>query len=236
VGIAWLQLARISDKLGDQRLAVEQIDRAGAIFGRHLPPAHPLRLYAAYFKAGFLIELGQLGDARKLLEQLTITQTSSLEAKVALFNGWVRLAELERLDGRSQKSQELAERVLADPAAHRDRRLEADARWARAYALAMQAQTDEAEAERMRALDMESAMAVAQGPALQAESADAKYYMCAGDAVRALAILRGAVAKGFHDPIVLHDPAFASLRERPDFAPIAAAVTPRGRPGAPAAP
>ena len=87
-------LARISDKLGDQRLAVEQIDRAGAIFGQRLPDAHPLRLYAAYFKAGFLIELGQLGDARTLLEQLVATQQpSSLEARVALLNGWVRLAE-----------------------------------------------------------------------------------------------------------------------------------------------
>ena len=68
---------------------------------------------------------------------------------------------------------------------------------------------------------------MAQGPALQAVFADAKYYVCAGNATRALAILRGAIAKGFHDPIVLHDPTFASLRERPDFAPIAAAVTPR---------
>jgi len=234
VGIAWLNLARISDKLGDHRMAVEQIDRAGAIFGQRLPPGHPLRLYGAYFKAGFLIELGQLGEARKLLEQLAATQASSLEAKVALLNGWVRLAELERLNGRSLKSQELAERVLADPAARGDRRLEADARWTRAYALAMQEQTEEAEAERTRALDIESAMA--QGPAFQGVFGDAKYYVCAGDAVRALATLRDAVAKGFHDPMILHDPAFASLRERPDFVPIAAAVTPHVRPGALAAP
>ena len=234
VGIDWLNLARISDKLGDQGQAIEQIDRAGAIFEQRLPPVHPLRLYVAYFKAGFLIELGQLDDARKVLEQLAATQASSLEAKVALFNGWVRLAELERLSGRSLKSQQLAERVLADPAARVDRRLEADARWARAYALAMQEQTEEAEAERMRALHIESTMA--QGPAFQGVFADAKYYVCAGDAVRALAILGNAAAQGFHDPIVLHDPAFASLRKRPDFAPIAAAVTPRVRPAAPAAP
>src|SRR5262245_50828734 len=234
VGIAWLQLARISDKLGDQRLAVEQIDRASAIFGQRLTTAAPLRLYAAYFKAGFLIELGQLGDARKLLEQLAATQASSLEAKVALLNGWVRLAEIERLNGRSPKSRELAERVLADPAARRDRRLEADARWARSYALAMLEQTEEAEAERIRALEIESAMA--QGPAFQAVFADAKYYVCAGNASRALAILREAIVKGFHDPIVLHDPTFAPLRERPDFAPIAAAVTPHVHSGAPAAP
>jgi hypothetical protein len=46
---------------------------------------------------------------------------------------------------------------------------------------------------------------------------------------RALAILREAVSKGFHDPIILHDPAFASLRASSDFAPIAAVVTPRLR-------
>ncbi len=230
VGIAWLQLARISDKLGDHRLALEQIDRAGAIFGQRLPPGHTLRLYAAHFKAGFLIELGQLGDARTLLEQLAATQTSSLEARVALVNGWVRLAEIERLNGQALKSRALAERVLADPAARGDRRLEADAHWARAYALAMQAQMQEAEAERIRALGTESAMA--QGPAFQRVVADAKYYVCARDAARAITILRAAVAQGFHDPIVLHDPAFASLRDRPDFAPIAAAVASRARPAA----
>jgi serine/threonine-protein kinase len=227
VGIAWLNLARISDKLGDQPLAVNQIERASAIFGQRFPPMHPLPLYAAYFKAGFLIELEQLGDARKLLEPLAATQASSVEAKVALFNGWVRLAELERLDGRPLKSRELAERVLADPAARADRRLEADARWTRAYALAKQEQTEEAEAERERALRIESAMA--QGPASQGAFADAKYYACAGNETRALAILREAVAKGYHDPIVLHDPAFAALRASADFAPIAAAVTPRVR-------
>jgi len=59
--------------------------------------------------------------------------------------------------------------------------------------------------------------------------ADAKYYVCAGNVTRALAILREGVAQGFHDPIVLHDPAFASLRASADFAAIAAAVTPRAR-------
>jgi serine/threonine-protein kinase len=227
VGIAWLNLARISDKLGDQRLALDQIDRASAIFVQRFPPVHPLRLYSVYFKAGFLIELGQLGDARKLLEPLAATQASSVEAKVVLLNGRVRLAEIERLDGRLLKSRELAEGVLADPAARIDRRLEADARWARAYALAVQKQADEAEAERVRALNVESAMA--QGPAFQGVFAEAKYYACAGNLPRALDLLRGAVAKGFHDPIVLHDPAFAPLRASSDFAPIAAAVTPRAR-------
>ena len=83
---------------------------------------------------------------------------------------------------------------------------------------------EEADAERTRALDIESA--VGQGVAFPGVFADAKYHLCAGDAARAIAILREAVAKGFHDPIVLNDPTFASLRERPDFAPIAAAARP----------
>ena len=93
VGIAWLNLARISDKLGDQRLALEQIDRASAIFEQRLPPVHPLRLYAAYFKAGFLIELGQLGDARKLLEQLAATQAVEPRSESGSFQ---RMAETRR--------------------------------------------------------------------------------------------------------------------------------------------
>ena len=111
-----------------------------------------------------------------------------------------------------------------------DRRLEADARWAHAYALAMRAKTEEAEAERTRALDIESALA--QGAAFPGVFANAKYHLCGGNADRALAILREAVGKGFHDPIVLNDPTFAALRYNPEFAPIAAAVAPRVRPAA----
>jgi len=54
--------------------------------------------------------------------------------------------------------------------------------------------------------------------------AEAKYFACASDPARAIGILREAVAAGFHDPIVLHDPAFAALRERADFASVRAAI------------
>ncbi len=138
------------------------------------------------------------------------------------------LAEIERLHGQLRKSQELARHVLADPASRGDRRLEADAYWALAYALAMQAKAEQAEAERTRAKDIESALA--QGTRFSGVFADAKYHLCARDAAGALAILSAAVAKGFPDPIVLNDPTFAALRENPDFAPIAAAVAPRFRP------
>ena len=234
VGIAWQNLASSTDKLGDVRLALEQIDRAIEIFGQRFPPAHPLRIQAANFRAGFLIELGRLSEARKTLENFAGTEAASLEAKLSLLNGLVILSDIERLDRQLLKSQALAERVLADPAVRGDRRLEADARWAHAYALAMQAKTEEAEAERTRALDIESV--VAQGAAFPGVFAHAKYRVCAGDAAGALAILREAVAQGFHDPLILHDPAFASLRESSDFAPIAAAVASRVRPGAAAAP
>jgi eukaryotic-like serine/threonine-protein kinase len=225
-GIAWFNLAGITDKLGDTQLALEQVDRAIAIFGRHFPASHPRRIQAANVKAGFLTELGRLNDARKMLEPFPTGQASP-EAWLALLTGQVILADIERLDRQFLESQALAERVLADPAVRGNRRLEADARWARAYALATQAKMNDAEPERMRALDLEHA--AAQGPVFPGVFADAKYYVCAGNAPRALAILREAVAKGFHDPIVLHDPAFASLRASSDFAPITAAVTPRVR-------
>jgi eukaryotic-like serine/threonine-protein kinase len=230
VGIDWLNLARISDKVGDERLALEQIDRAIKIFEQRYPPGHPSRIQSANFRAGFLIQLGRLGEARKTLESFATTEASSIEAKRGLLNGWVILADIERLEAQLVKSEELARRVLADPALGGDRRLEADARWAHAYALAMQTKIKEAEAERTRALDMESALA--QGAAFPGVIANAKYHLCAGNADRALATLREAVGKGFHDPIVLNDPTFAALRYNPEFAPIAAAVAPHVRPAA----
>src|SRR5262249_35006247 len=152
------------------------------ILGRRLPAGHPLRIQSANFRAGFLIQLGRLGEARKTLENFAATEAAGVEAKLGLLNGWVILADIERLEKQFVKSQELAQRVLADPAAGSDRRLEADARWARAYALAMQAKMEEAEAERTHALDMESALA--QGAAFSGVFANAKYHICAGDATQ----------------------------------------------------
>ena len=230
VGIAWQNLAACSDKLGDVRLALEQIDRASEIFGRRFPAAHPLRIKAANFRAGCLIELGRLDDARRTLEGSAATDTASVETRRSLLSGLVKLAEVERLQGRWLQSQALAERVLADPAGRGDRVLEADARWARACALVAQAKTADAEAERTRAFAIDSA--VPEKAAFSGVFAHAKYYVCAGAPSQAITILRDAVGQGFHDPIVLLHPAFASLRDRPEFAPIAAAVAPRARPGA----
>jgi serine/threonine-protein kinase len=226
VGIAWLNLARISDKLGDETLALKQIDRAVEIFGQRFPPGHTLRIQAANFRAGFLIELGRLREARKTLENFNATEAAGVEAKLSLLNGQLILADIERLEKRVLKSQERASRVLADPAVHRDQRLEADARWAHAYALAMQEKTEEAEAEHRRALDIETALA--KGAAFPGVFADAKYHLCAADADQALRILREAVAEGFRDPIVLNDPTFAALRSHPDFAPAVASRFPPG--------
>jgi serine/threonine-protein kinase len=232
VGIDVLNLARISDKAGDLRSALEQVDRAREIFGRRFPPGHPMRIRAANCKAEFLIELRRLVEARKTLANLVATDSASADAKLGLLNGRIILAEIERLEGRLPKSEELARGVLADPAVRSDRRIQADARWAHAYALAMQAKTEEAEAERSRALAIESALA--QGVAFPGVFADAKYKLCSGDVAAAIATLREAVAKGFRDPAILNDPTFAVLRGSPDFAPLAAAVAPRGFPAMPA--
>jgi serine/threonine-protein kinase len=227
-GISLLNLAYISDKAGDQGPALEKADGAIAIFARHFPPGHPLRIRAANLKAGFLIESGRLAEARDTLGSLAVAEGVSVEAKLGVLNGRVILADIERLERRPLKSEELARGVLADPAVHSDRRVEADARWADAYALAMQAKLQEAEGERKQALAMESALG--EGVAFPGVFADAKYHLCAGDFAGSIAILREAAAKGFHDPSVLSDPAFAVLRQNPDFAPIAAAVMPRDLP------
>ena len=126
-----------------------------------------------------------------------------------------------------------AERVLADPGVSGDHFLEADAHWTLSYALAMQSKSAAAEAERARALAL--AAGTAGDAPFAGVVAHAKYYACAGNAARAIGILRDAVTKGFHDPIVLRDPAFAALRERPEFAPIRAVAMPaRGARTAPA--
>ena len=122
VGIDLLNLARISDKVGDQRSALEQVDRAIGIFDRRFPPGHPMRIRAANFKAGFLIELRRLAEARSTLENSAAAEGVSVEAKLALLNGQVILADIERLDRRLPKAEELARGVLADPAVRSDRR------------------------------------------------------------------------------------------------------------------
>lgn len=220
VGIDWMNLARNTDKLGDTKRALEQIDRAAGILAQRLPPAHPLRIQAANFKATLLVEMGRLKEARQSLEDSTATD--SPDTRKSLLSRLIILAELDRLERQWAKSQVLAERVLADPAIRNDPFLEAEAHWARAYALEMQQKKPEAEVERTRALEIASA--AGDGDPFSGVLADAKYFVCAGDDARALAILRAAVAKGLHDPLILHDPALATLRARPDFTPVAAAV------------
>jgi tetratricopeptide (TPR) repeat protein/tRNA A-37 threonylcarbamoyl transferase component Bud32 len=233
VGIDWLKLARCNGKLGNPLLALQQIDNAIEIFDKALPPNHPTRIQAANFKAEFLLELGKRDEARRLLDSFNGIQAPGLDTKRRLLAGLVILAEIERLEGQWPKSRALAERILADPSTSGDRTLEASARWARACALAMQQENVEADHERARALKIETSGGD-QTP-FPGVFALAKSYACAQDSARALATLREAAAKGFDDPSVMHDPAFAALRELPDFAPVAAAIGPRPRPASPAA-
>jgi tetratricopeptide (TPR) repeat protein len=227
VGIDWLKLARLSDKLGDPTQALQQIDKAIVIFGKTLPAGHPTRVQAANYEAEFLVELGKAEQARQLLESFNGVQATSVDTQRSLLAGLVILAEIERRDGQLQKSQALAERVLADPAVHGDRVLEANAHWARACALGMQRETVEAERERSRAFEMETS--IGEETPFAGVYAMARSYACAGDSARALAILREAAAKGFNDPSLMQDPAFAALRELPEFAGVGAGFRPRVR-------
>lgn len=225
VGIDLLKLARSTDKIDNAQLAVEQTERAAEIFSQHFPLVHPLRIQAANTKAEFLVELGRLDDARKTLDEFSAALADNVETQRSLLYGLVTVAGIERLQGQGSKSQATAERVLADPATQGDPYLEARARWARAYALAVQAKSADANAERDRALQLEST--VPEEAPFAGVFSKAKYELCAGDAARAVSLLRAAVAQGYRDPIILHDPTFAPLRQRADFAPIAAAVAAR---------
>jgi tetratricopeptide (TPR) repeat protein len=225
VGSDWLKLARCSEKLGEPTQALLQIDRALEIFGKTLPPAHPTRIQAANYKAEFLIDLGKTEQARQLLESFSDVQTTSVDTRRSLLAGLVILAEIERRDSQWQKSRALAEQVLGDRAVPGDRVLEASARWALASALAIQGETVAAEQERTRALELETS--IGEETPFAGVVAFARSYACAGDSARALAILREAAAKGFHDPSIMRDPAFAALREQPGFA--AVAVNPGAR-------
>jgi serine/threonine protein kinase/tetratricopeptide (TPR) repeat protein len=220
-GIDWLKLARSTDKIDNAQLALEQTERAAGIFSEHFPLAHPRRIETANAKAEFLIELGRLDDARKTLAEYAAAQAGNVESKRGLLNGQVILAGIERLQGQWPKSQAIAERVLADPATRGDPYLEVDARWARACALAMQVKSAEAETERDRAAKLESTSS--HDTPFAGVLAHAKYRACAGEAAQAVSLLRAAVAQGYRDPLILHDPALAELRQRADFVPIAAA-------------
>jgi serine/threonine-protein kinase len=233
VGGDWMKLARCTDKLGDPLQALQQINKAVEIFDRALPPNHPTRIQAANYKAGLLVELGNRAEARRLLASLESVEARGLDTQRSLLSGQVMLAEIENLDGRAHESQALVDLVLADPSVRGDHFLEANARWARACAMAMQRENAEAEHERARALEIETSGGD-QTP-FPGVFALAKSYACAGDSARALATLREAVAKGFVDPSVLHEPAFAAVRQLPDFAPVAAAMDARRHPAAAAA-
>ncbi len=227
VGSDWLKLARCTDKLGDPAQALQQIDKAIGIFAKALPAAHPTRVQAANYKAGFLVELDRRDEARQVLEGFDTIPAAGLDTRRTQLGGQVILAEIEFLDGHASKSQALAERVLIDPAIHGDRYLEADARWARTCALAAERENAEAAVERARALEIETS----GGPETPFPGVIAlsRSYACGGDLERALATLQAAEAKGFRDPSIAHDPAFAALRERPEFAPVVADIEPRPR-------
>ena len=228
-----MKLAYCSGKLGDPRLALEQIDNAIAIFGKALRPNHPNLIRASNYKAELLAELGKRDEARRLLGSFSGIEAPGLDTQRSLLAGQLILAGIEGQDGQWSKSQVLAERVLADSGIRGDRRLESSARWARACALAMQQQTAAAEQERARALEIEKSGG--QQTPFPGVYALAKSYACGGEPVRALATLREAAAKGFEDPSVIHDPAFAAVRQLPDFAAVAAALGPRPHPSAAAA-
>jgi tetratricopeptide (TPR) repeat protein len=225
IGATWLNMARTTTRMGEQEGALEQVEKAIRIFRSRFDEKHPLLVTAQNSRGLILLRLGRADQARALWTQLLSLSPESVDGQKALLSTRLLLADLERVSGAYGPSLELGRRVLQDPLVAKDPHLETEARWTIAYTLAQQGSTAEAEAERGRAL------ALHQGTAFTTETAvlyaRAKYYACAGDPKRTLELLRQAVQKGFRDAAVLADTTFADVQRRPEFAPIAAAVTAR---------
>jgi len=221
VGTIWLNLARSTQRLGDYATALDQVERAMAIFRKHFRAEHALILTSQNSRALYMDRLKRTDAAEGLLKgQLELTPEST-EGRTALLVSRLQLADIERRANRRDQALALARAVLDDPLTGNDPKLQADAHWARACALAVQA-PDEAALARTRARQVQEAdpQATAHGR-LYAEARDAA---CGGDQEGALRFLQQAVASGFADPVVLDDPVFDTLRDVPAFEALASAA------------
>lgn len=219
LGTILLTLAQITQAIGDNDLALDYIEQGLAILEQKFAPTHAIRIAAENARARLLLRTRRFDDARGVLEAVAAQSPDSAEGKLTRLAGLVVLASLERIEGDFAASQELAERVLADPVVA-DPRVTWDARWERAYALVLQGDTAAAGAERERAM---AATAAASRPASSA-FAEAKFSALSGDFEQALVILRAAVENGYHNAVLLCDPELDALRAQPGFAPIDASV------------
>ncbi len=222
IGTIWLNMARITERTGDPEKALRQVEKALVVLGAKLDDSHALRLTAENSRASYLMQLGRDAEARSVLDNSLTKTAQSTEAKKALSTARLTYSELQRRSGEYSESLALADAVLTDPSASNDPFLEAQARWAKAYAHASQRSWAEAEKERRKALELWQKLAD-ENRALGIFF-DAKYYACVGDAAHSVDLLRKAVDLHFRDASRLRDPAFRSVRQHGGFTAIAAAL------------
>jgi tetratricopeptide (TPR) repeat protein len=214
IGYSLLTWARIADARGDAAGALTHAERACTLLQRSLPASHQSRIVAQRAYARALLRNGHAEQARATLAGVLASTPEPAGARLARLAALLVAAEIERACGEHARARDLAEQVLADPLLAKDARLCADAHTALAFALAQLHAPADARAAEQRALAV--LPSDCKGPA---RFAQAKLAALLGDAERAEALVREAVAGGCRQRSLLHDPELAA----PEFSAVRAA-------------
>jgi serine/threonine-protein kinase len=211
-----INLARTNEDAGRYSEAIEQIQKALAILRQHFKPQHGLVITAENTRSLLLLKLGRVEESRALLESLVRLSPDSAEAEGALASSRIQLAHHERLSGNWSRALAMSAAVMGDPTMARDLSLVSDAAWAHACTIAARGDKEESEAWRQRALEIHERDR--QSTPASRLHLHARHYACGGDAARAIALLKEAVAAGYSNPAIHVDPSFAVVRAHPEFA------------------
>jgi tetratricopeptide (TPR) repeat protein len=211
-----INLARTNEDAGRYPDAIEHIQKALAILRQHFQPQHGLTITAENTRSLLLTKLGRADESKTLLESLVTLTPGSPEAEGALATSRIQLSHHERLAGKWARALTLSQAVMDDPRLTRDLSLVSDATWAHACTMAARGDREESERWRQRALEVhERDRQATQSSRLHLH---ARHYACAGNAVRAIELLKEAVAAGYGNPAIHVDPSFAVVRQHPEFA------------------
>jgi tetratricopeptide (TPR) repeat protein len=211
-----INLARTNEDAGRYPDALHRIQQALAILSQHFKPQHALTLTAENTRSLLLTKLGRAKESQAILESLILRAPESAEAEGALAPSRIQLAHHERLAGKWSRAIAFTQSVLDDATLARNLGIVSDATWAHACTIAARGDREEGERWRQRALETHERDA--QSTPASRLHLHARHYACAGDAVRAMGLLKEAVAAGYANPAVHVDPAFAAVRQHPEFA------------------
>jgi serine/threonine-protein kinase len=211
----YINLARTNEDAGRYPDAIDQIQQALALLRKHFKPQHGLTMTAENTRSLLLVKLGRINESKTLLESLVLLTPDSAEAETALANSRIQLSHHERLAGNWSRALALSRSVMDDPGLAPALGLLSDATWAHACTIAARGDREEGERWRLRALEAhERDKQATQASRLHLH---ARHYACAGDAARAIGLLKEAVAAGYRNPAIHVDPSFALVRRHPEF-------------------